>query len=156
MLQRAEGGSVDGSGDIGPTHDITRFSGRHSDVFRRAFSRRRSSKSPWFSLRFFLLGKFVHPRIAAMVLNLGLIFLDLLLHLARGAIKRRGVLVSFVDSDEIVLVLGIQQNFDANPPRHVLGLENHRHTNGRDALQVSQEFLGFREMVSRTSSEIDP
>ena len=48
--------------------------------------------------------------------------------------------------DEIVLVLGIEQDFDANPPLRALVFKNHGDANGRHTLEVSQQLLAFLDL----------
>ena len=72
-----------------------------------------------------------------MVLDFFFIFFDLIFHFVQGLIKGRDHLVSLMMRDEIVLVLGIHQDFDLDP----ILIERQRDFDGSYALEIGEQFF---------------
>ena len=74
-----------------------------------------------------------------MILNLFLVFPDLLLHFVQALVKCGPGLASFRTSNKIVLVFRIHQDFDL----HVLVIEVERYLNGRNPFEIGEQFFRF-------------
>ena len=74
-----------------------------------------------------------------MILDLFLILLDLRLHFVQTQIECRNQIVAFVMRDEIVLMLGIDQDFHPRP----VFIEGDRDPDRGDALEVRDQLFGL-------------
>ena len=81
-------------------------------------------------------------RVAAVVLELFLVVLDLLLDPVGRQVERVMHVAVLVGRDELVLVLGVGDDLDRRLA-FPLAVEVHRHRDGRQPVEVVQQLLGL-------------